>query len=275
MVPIGLFLLLLMGVGPLLPWRGASLKSLRRNFLLPAVALWAVALGGLLFGLNPWKDGAFSAGGFYALIAFSLAAAVLVATLSEFVRGARAVARQSGKNLFASAYLLVRRNTRRYGGYLVHIGVVLAMVGFAGAAFNRSAESELGLNQRLEIGPYQLENIGAWQDSNPNYDSEFALLSVTRNSQQLYEMTPEKRLYQASQQPETRVAIHSTALWDLYVVYEGVNPDTGNPVIKAMLNPLVNWIWLGLLVMVAGTLVALTPAAARPAQTGGNGGPKL
>ena len=91
-------------------------------------------------GVRPWKDGAFDPGNFYALVAFALSASVMTAILSEFLRGAGVISRQTGKNLAASMYLLIRRNTRRYGGYVIHIGVVIVVIGLAGAAFNRNVE---------------------------------------------------------------------------------------------------------------------------------------
>ena len=112
----------------------------------------------------------------------------------------------------------------------------------------------------MTIGPYTLEQVGATQDSNLNYNSEYALLDVYRDGKKQFQMTPEKRVYLASDQPQTMVAIHSVPSWDLYVVYEGTNPDTGQPIIKAFLNPLVGWIWAGLVVMVFGTFVALVPS---------------
>jgi cytochrome c-type biogenesis protein CcmF len=259
-VPIGLFLLGLAGVGPLLPWRATSFRAIRRNFVLPVAALWITVAICLLAGLRPWRDGGFDQGHFYALVAFALAAGVLTAIGSEFVRGTRVIAKQSGRNVFAALFLLIHRNTRRYGGYLVHVGVVVVVIGLSGAAFNRSVESEMALHVKMLIGPYTLEFVGPTEDSNPNYDSEYALLDVSKSGKTLFQMSPGKRIYLASQQPQTMVAIHSVPLWDLYVVYEGVNPDTGQPIIKAFLNPLVSWIWAGLALIVLGTLVALTPS---------------
>jgi cytochrome c-type biogenesis protein CcmF len=184
---------------------------------------------------------------------------VLTAFLSEFTRGARVIAKQSGRNYFVSMVLLVRRNTRRYGGYFVHVGVVIVIVGLAGSAFNRSEEKELALNDKLAIGPYTLQCVGFTQDSNANYNSEYALLDVSKGGTKQFQMSPEKRVYLASGQPQTMVAIHSVPGWDLYVVYEGTNPDTDQPIIKAFLNPLVSWIWAGVMLMIFGTLVALTP----------------
>jgi cytochrome c-type biogenesis protein CcmF len=259
-IPIGLFLLFLTGVGPLLPWRATSLKSIRRNFVLPVVALWATVIVCLAVGVRPWKDGAFDYGDFFALVAFALAAGVLTAICSEFLRGAGVISRQTGKNLLVSTWLLTRRNTRRYGGYIIHIGVVIVVIGLAGAAFNRNIEKELALHDQMAIGPYTLECVGFTQDSNLNYNSEYALLDVYKNGKKQFQMTPEKRVYLASEQPQTMVAIHSVLEWDLYVVYEGTNPDTGQPIIKAFLNPLVGWIWAGLAVLVFGTLLALVPS---------------
>jgi len=259
-IPIGLFLLFLTGVGPLLPWRATSLRSIKRNFVVPIVALWATVIVCLAVGVRPWKDGAFDSGHFYALVAFAMAAAVLTAILSEFGRGAGVIAKQSGRNIFAALVLLVRRNTRRYGGYFIHIGVVIVVIGLAGSAFNRNVEGELGLHDKLAIGPYTLECVGFTQDSNLNYNSEYALLDVSKGGKKLFQMSPEKRVYLASEQPQTMVAIHSVPGWDLYVVYEGTNPDTGQPIIKAFLNPLVGWIWFGVVFIFFGTVVALVPS---------------
>jgi cytochrome c-type biogenesis protein CcmF len=259
-VPIGLFLLFLTGVGPLLPWRATSLRSIRRNFIAPTIALWATMIVCVAVGVSPWKNGSFDSGNFYALVGFAMAAAVFTAILSEFLRGGAVLAKQTGRNLLSSIILLTRRNTRRYGGYIIHIGVVIVVIGLCGSAFNRSEERELALHGTLPIGPYTLECVGFTQDSNNNYNSEYALLDVSKNGKKLFQMTPEKRVYLASEQPQTMVAIHSVPGWDLYVVYEGTNPDTGQPIIKAFLNPLVGWIWAGVVFIVFGTFIALAPS---------------
>jgi cytochrome c-type biogenesis protein CcmF len=266
-VPVGLFLLFLCGVGPLLPWRATSFRAVRRNFILPVIALWIAVALSLLLGANPWQEGVFDKGRFYALVAFALSASVFTAVVAEFWRGARVIAQQTRRDIFTALCMLTRRNTRRYGGYIVHIGVVLAIVGLAGAAFNRSEERELALHDKLAIGPYTLLCNGFTQDSNANYNSEYAALDVYKDGKMLFQLNPEKRFYLASGQPQTMVAIRSTLEWDLYVVYEGTNPDTGQPIIKAFLNPLVGWIWFGLAVMIFGSLVALVPSLAPVAAT--------
>jgi cytochrome c-type biogenesis protein CcmF len=258
-VPIGLFLVFLTGVGPLLPWRSSSFKAIKRNFVLPIIALWVTVIVCLAVGVRPWKDGALDTGSFYAVVAFSVAAAVLTAITAEFLRGAGVISRQTGRNLLSATWLLTRRNTRRYGGYIIHIGVVVVVIGLAGSAFNRSTESEMGLHSQMSIGPYTLVCTGFTQDSNSNYNSDYAVLDVQQGDKKVFQMTPERRFYLASGQPQTMVAIHSVPEWDLYVVYEGTNPDTGQPIIKAFLNPLVGWIWFGLVIIVFGTFIALVP----------------
>jgi cytochrome c-type biogenesis protein CcmF len=138
--------------------------------------------------------------------------------------------------------------------------VVIVVIGLAGSAFNRNVESEMALHDKITIGPYTLECVGASQDSNANYNSDFAMLDVYKDGKKQFQMTPEKRVYLASEQPQTMVAIHSTPAWDLYVVYEGTNPDTQQPIIKAFLNPLVGWIWAGVALMAFGTIIALFPS---------------
>ena len=267
-VPIGLFLLFLTGVGPLLPWRATSLKAIRRNFVLPSVALFATLIVCFAVGVRPWKDGAFDPGNFYALVGFALSASVFTAILSEFLRGAAVIAKQTHRNLAAATYVLIRRNTRRYGGYIIHIGVVIVVVGLCGSAFNKNTEKELALHDSMSVGPYTLECVGFTEDSNANYNSDYALLDVYRGGKKEFQMAPEKRVYLSSRQPQTMVAIHSVPGWDLYVVYEGVNPDTNQPIIKAFLNPLVSWIWAGVVLIVVGTFVALVPSLT-PVTAGG------
>jgi cytochrome c-type biogenesis protein CcmF len=257
-IPIGIFLLFLTGVGPLLAWRASSFKSLRRNFVLPLIAFWITVIGLLLAGLKPWAD----SGVLCSVMTWSLSSAVLVAILSEFLRGASVIHRQTQKNIVSSMVLLVLRSTRRYGGYLVHLGIVIIFIGFAGYAFNQTAEQPMAPGDQMRIGPYTLQNIGNTQESNANYDSEFSLLNVYENGKKILDqpMAPEKRVYAVNGQPQTMVANHSTMRWDLYLVYEGRDSTTGLPIIKAFLNPLVMWIWVGLVVVVMGTLVALVPS---------------
>ena len=173
---------------------------------------------------------------------------------------------QTGKNILSSIALLVRRNTRRYGGYIIHFGIVVMFIGIAGGAFNQSREMEMSYGDTLTIGPYSLVCQSITQDSKPEYDTDYALLDVYRNGKQITQLSPEKRVYFAGtdhEQSSTIVALHSTAQADLYTVFEGKNPDTGRPIIKVFLNPLIAWIWIGVSIVVVGTFIALVPNLVR------------
>jgi cytochrome c-type biogenesis protein CcmF len=254
-VPIGLFLLLLTAVGPLLAWRSTSFDSVKRNFAWPAALAIVTAVALIIGGMRPWEDAAH----FYSLMAISLAVLVFVSISSEFIRGARVIRGHTGMSWPQSLVQLTRRNTRRYGGYIVHYGVIVICIGFAGAAFNQTDEKELGFKDSMALGPYTLVCQNYTQDDNPNYGSELAILDVYKNGKKLDTMYPEKRVYKSTQQPSSMVAIRSTIQEDLYLVYAGRNPDTGRPIIKAHLNPLVSWIWAGVWIIIIGTLVALVP----------------
>ncbi|SNS44080.1 cytochrome c-type biogenesis protein CcmF [Granulicella rosea] len=260
-IPIGLFLLMLTGVGPLLAWRSTSLRAIRRNFVLPGIAVVASAVVLIIAGVRPWSAGDDWQSVFFSLMAFSGGAGVITAIFAEFLRGASVVRTQTGRNLAASALTLVQRNTRRYGGYLVHFGIVVMFIGIAGGAFNRSHEQEMGFGDSMQMGPYKVVCQSYTQDSNPVYETDFALLDVYRNGKKVTQLAPEKRFYLASSTPMTVVALHSTAISDLYVIFEGRNPDSDKPIIKVFLNPLMIWIWIGVVIVVLGTMVALIPAA--------------
>jgi len=264
-IPVALLLLLLTAVGPLLAWRRTSLESLKRNFFWPAVGALAVGLflvatperWGGVFGMKPWRDVAY----FYSLVTVMLCALVALTVSSEFVRGGRVISRHTGQNLVASIFHLIHRNTRRYGGYIVHFGVIVVVIGFAGSAFNQEKEQEMGFGDKMEIGGFTLVCQSYTQDDNPNYESEWAVIDVFKNGRQITTLDPERRFYKASQTPSTMVANRSTLQGDLYLVYEGQNRDTGRPIIKVHLNPLVMWIWIGAWIMIAGTVTALIPGA--------------
>jgi cytochrome c-type biogenesis protein CcmF len=263
MVPIGLFLIFLTGVGPLLAWRSTSVGSIIRNFRFPAITALLVetAVAAILIknGVRFWTD----TGQMYAMLAFCLSTLVIATISSEFVRGGLVWKNKLQTNLFAGMYQLTRRNMRRYGGYVVHFGVVLVVIGLSGAAFNKDLEQEMGKGDTMQIGRYTLVGQEYTDDDNANYSSQAALLEVYKDGKFLTQLNPEERFFKASGgQPVHIVANHSTLSEDLYVIYEGRNNQTDHPIIKAFVNPLVNWIWIGVLIVVFGTGMALVPNAA-------------
>jgi cytochrome c-type biogenesis protein CcmF len=257
-VPVALLLLLLTAIGPLLAWRRTSLESLKRNFMWPAIGALAAGVLLVVLGMKPWTDISY----LYSLMTIMLSVLVALTVISEFVRGGRVIGRHTGQNLFVSMVQLAHRNTRRYGGYIVHFGVIVIMIGFAGSVFNQDKEQEMGFGDKMTIGAYTLVCQSYTQDDNPNYGSEWAVMNVFKGGKQIATLNPERRFYKASQQTSTMVANRSTPREDLYVVYEGQNLDTGRPIIKVHLNPLVMWIWIGVWIIIAGTIVALIPNAA-------------
>jgi len=266
-IPVALLLLLLTAVGPLLAWRKTSFESLKRNFLWPTVAALAVALfvmgtpqsWGSIFGLKPWHDISY----FYSLMTIFLSALIAFTVASEFYRGGRVIADKTGQGMFASMVQLTHRNTRRYGGYIVHFGVVLVMIGFSGAALNQEKEMEMGYGDKMTIGNYELICRSYTEDENANEFSQWAIIDVNQNGKKITSMTPQRLLYKASQQPSTKPDIYTTFKEDLYLVYEG-QTDKGLPVIKAHVNPMVIWIWIGAWIMVLGTALALVEPAPVP-----------
>ena len=248
-VPIALFLLLLTGVGPLLAWRKTSFDALKRNFAWP---LGGGLLAGVIAFIFGFRD-------VYALVCLILSVFVTLTIASEFYRGARVISSRDGSNLLTSVGELTMRNTRRYGGYIVHFGMVLVFIGIAGTPFNKDIQKDLGIGDTLKIGPYTILCQNFDQVANGNYQSDRATLEVFKNGKSDMMLYPERRFFLTSQITETMVAVQSSPLRDLYVVYAGRSPESGRPSVHAYLLPLVKWIWFGGIVVVLGTILALIP----------------
>jgi cytochrome c-type biogenesis protein CcmF len=259
MLPIGLFLIFLTAVGPLLAWRKTSLGSLKKNFAIPAGLSVLVGAGLIPLGVKPWNGVAY----LYAWLTFVFSTLVIATILSEFIRGGRVLQSKLNTNIFGGMYHLTRRNMRRYGGYIVHFGVILACIGIAGQAFNQEKEQEMAQGDKLQIANYTLVGQEYTEDDNANYQSRAAVLDVYKDGKYITRLTPEHREFKASNQGTTIVADYSTLKEDLYVIYEGLNPDTQHPIIKVFINPLVNWLWIGVLTVLLGTGLALVPNAAQ------------
>jgi cytochrome c-type biogenesis protein CcmF len=250
MIPIGLAILFLTGVGPLLAWRKTSTDSLKRNFTWPLVA---GALSAVLAYVLEYRNAV-------SLVCLSLCGFVFWTIVMEFYRGAKVIAARSGMSLMMSAHELAMRNTRRYGGYVVHFGMVLIFIGLAGSAFNTDVQKTMNLGESMKLGPYTLVLQSADTKPEKNYTAERMIVEVMKGNKQLMMLYPEKRAFQGrDQQNGTMVAIYSTLREDVYVVFAGMDPETNLPVIHAFLNPLVKWIWLGGVWVVMGTLLALMP----------------
>ncbi len=249
MIPIGLAILFLTGVGPLLAWRKTSPDSIKRNFGWPLIV---AILSGIGFYAMGYRH-------VYSDLSFILCAFVGWTIAQEFYRGAKVISARTDMGLVMSAHELAMRNTRRYGGYVVHFGMVLIFIGLAGAAFNKDVQKSMNLGDSLKIGPYTLILQSGDTKAEPNYTAQRMIIEVLKDDKQIMMLYPEKRNFQANQESGTMVSIYSSLREDLYVVYAGQDPESGMPVIHAYLNPLVKWVWLGGVIVVFGTLLALMP----------------
>lgn len=254
-VPIFLFLIFLMGVGPLIAWKRASWSSLRRAFLMPAV-------GGFLAGCALLWGGVT---GFYPVLSYSLCAFVTLTILAELHRGIKAQRGAGGEvePLPHSITRLFRRHTTRYGGYLIHLGVVVMTIGIT-ASMAHKVEREFTLAQgaTYEIGRYAITLTSLEEVNMRNYIALRARAEVrVRGSEQPYAtLLPELRMYRRNQENTTEVALNMSLREDLYLILSGISDDN-RAVFKVYINPLQVWLWIGTLVMLLGTAIVLLPRA--------------
>ncbi|MCA9506456.1 MAG: heme lyase CcmF/NrfE family subunit [Spirochaetaceae bacterium] len=268
---LALLLLVLTGIGPLIAWRRASLASLRRQFVLPAGVGLAVAAGVLvLFGTAP---------GYWAIACWGLGGFVLTTIAQEYGRAVGARMRRLDESAATALATLLRRNQRRYGGYIVHAGVVILLLGVSGAAFNEEKLENLRPGQSVSIQDFRLHYLTAEAIPAQHYGGAKARLALYRGGEDdpsgggatasgtpLAVMTPEKRLYWLEQQPNSIPSIWSTWREDLYVILTAVEPD-GSATFKIYHNPLVNWGWAGGVIFVLGCVLVLWPHPERGAAT--------
>ena len=253
-VPIGLALMFLTGVGPLIAWRRSSIESLKRAFLIPTIA--AVVLMAGLAAIGVWEHP-------YALVSFGLCMFVTTTIFIEFWKGASAIRTKDGIGLIPAAISLTHRNTRRYGGYLVHMGIVFMFIGYTGAAFNQDVTKEIPPNGNFEVGHYNLHIANVESGENDTYAWQRLAVDVSRNGTALGELYPERRLYKASQQPTSEVSIRRRLNEDFYINFAGLSADNRRAVVQAYVFPLVSWIWIGFWVLAFGTIVCLIPNKVR------------
>jgi cytochrome c-type biogenesis protein CcmF len=253
-IAFGLPLVLLMGIGPLVAWRRASLRALGRSLVWPAgVALVAgVVLALVGARSNP-----------AALVGYTFAAFVLAAIVLEFVRGTRARRAIAGESWPAAFAGLVGRNRRRYGGYVVHAAIVVLLIGAAGiGGFGTTSEAKLAPGQTIRAGDYALTYLASGERRGANAVEARAQFSVERGDDDLGIVSAGRNRYLAEQQVSNEVAIRSDWLRaeDLFVIVNQFNAD-GSVSVKTLVNPLVNFIWLGGLLFVLGSIVTMWPDA--------------
>jgi cytochrome c-type biogenesis protein CcmF len=265
-IPIGLGLLALLGVGPVIAWRRASPRNLRRNFTVPVAV-------GLTAGLALWLGGVRHT---QVLLTFILGAFTLTTVVVEFQKGTRARAAIEGEGIARALGSLVRKNRRRYGGYIVHVGLVIMFMGFAGAAYDVEQQVTLSPGESTVISsPFGHDYRLTYQDMSwytaTNMTKLIASMRVERDERPVGVLTAEHRWYRQRQETATEVGIRRAWNEDLYLILAGIDDAEGvvrgtNPrpvaTFRVLVNPLVPWIWLGGLIMAIGTLTAMWPTAA-------------
>ncbi len=250
-VPLFLFLVFLMGVGPMIAWRRASWDNLRRNFVWPA-------LGSLTFGLVLffWKVKEF-----LPLLGFTLLAFVVLTIFYDTALALRARKRIAGEGIARGLMTLARRNQRRYGGLIVHLGVVLIILGIAGSmSYSIEKEATLALKQELPIGNYRIQFEGLNGTRQPTHFRVEGAFRVFHNGSDDGVLRPALKFFPTQQSPIGR-AVHQTSLSeDIYLILSGFSEiDRNQATLKALVRPLVVWMWIGGFVIAFGTLICIWP----------------
>jgi cytochrome c-type biogenesis protein CcmF len=245
--PIGLALLALTGLCPLIAWRKASAENLKKSFFLPFLVALAGAIVIYLAGIRQ----------LYPFLSFTICLFVVFTIFLDFYRGGRARRAMTGGSFPGALWALLMRNKRRYGGYLVHLGIVLVFFGITGDAFKMEKQIAVNKGDSFNVKHYTIRYDSLSQYPTANKEVVTASLSVFNAGKRVARLNPEKNLHRGHDQPSTEVAIHSTLTEDLYVILAGYEGEVAT--FKVLVNPLVVWIWIGGGVMALGTILALSP----------------
>lgn len=270
-VPLGLMLLALTGVGPLIAWRKASVSNLKRQFATPAMVGVVVAVALFAIGMRALAP----------LVTYALCGFVTGTIVQEFYKGIRARMTINEESVIGAFFHLVAKNRRRYGGYIVHAGIVMMFAAFAGMAFHTTHDRALRTGESFEVtDPYghqwKFVSQGASTSKLRDRDVMAVGLETFRDGKRLGILTSEKRTYVDAQRqplfdPSTEVGIYSTAKLDTYLVVAGVRRVNGEDIAEVTLsfNPLVVWVWIGGALMMVGGLIVMWPQAQRRPVQGG------
>jgi cytochrome c-type biogenesis protein CcmF len=250
--PLMAGLLLLMAVAPLSSWGIASVKTLQRLIWRPVVIAIAVVAASLIAGIrNP-----------IALIGIFLVSLVFSVTVYEYARGVWARSKRDGKGLLNAFAVLTARNRRRYGGYIIHIGVIMMAIGIIGIElFQSETQGTVPQGGQIELGPYVMtyESLAVF-DTADGRNVARAVISIEKNGKSVGELYPRRDFYFDSQQPMTIPGVRSTLEDDYYILLVDWLPiSSQGATFKIYHNPLVKWMWLGAWVFIVGTLVAAWP----------------
>lgn len=250
MLPIGLILLLLTGIGPLLAWRKSSISNLRYQFLWPTVSAAVTCVLILALGVRVWSSG----------ICFVFSGFVLGTIWQEFWRGAVVRRKSTGTDLFTAAIGLVGRSRRRYGGYIVHVGIMLMFLGFAGEGFKQTEKVLLKPGQQTTVRDFTIRMDALKVTDDGQKQMITGHFTVFEGDKEIAKMYPARWFFRKHEdKPTTEVAIRRTPAEDLYLNMAAYELGDQSAQMEIFVNPLVNWIWFGFAVMALGTGIALLP----------------
>ncbi|HEY8550064.1 MAG TPA: cytochrome c-type biogenesis CcmF C-terminal domain-containing protein, partial [Vicinamibacterales bacterium] len=253
MLPIGLTLLALTGIGPLLAWRKSTLTNLRRQFLWPVLAGLVIGGAVVALGVPLWASG----------LCFALCAFVAGTIAQEFIRGARVRQGATGTDVITAMIGLLGRSRRRYGGYIVHLGIVLMFLGFAGEGFKQEEQVVLVPGQTVSVGRFVVTHEALRLTQDGQKQMVTAQLAITKDGESAGRMRPAKWFFRNfEEEPTTEVAIRRGFAEDLYIVLAGFDAQNQSATLHVVVNPLVNWIWFGFGVLAIGTFITLLPERA-------------
>jgi cytochrome c-type biogenesis protein CcmF len=264
MAPLGLLLLLLMGIGTVISWRRANWKNFKRNFLIPiaatvigtpaTLALYWFGRGEAL-GVVPSPNDTT-----YAVMAVGLCIFVTAAIVEEFVRGTAARRRMHEESLLTAAVRLTMKQKRRYGGYLVHTGIICAFVAFAGNALKIEKDVSLKRGESATVGDYVLKYNGLSERNDLEKTLVIANIDASRGGTPLYDVHPGKAIFHAQpNMPTSEIDIHTTPLEDFYVALVNYSADGEQAAFKVFVAPFTWWFWLGGVFLIIGTFVCMWP----------------
>ncbi len=251
MIPITFGLVTLAGICPVIAWRRATPRKLLEKIQIPFWSLVGAAAALLIAGVRD----------VYALVSFSLCAFVIVTTVMEFVWGTRARQKVTGEAPGPAFWGLVDRNKRRYGGFVVHLAVMMILIGITGSsAFKQDATASLRRGESFSLGPYTMRFEAMTSREDPNFDFQGARLAVSRDGRAVGTLLPGQNFYKTrGQETSTEVAIRHSLREDLYLILISFDPQEGRVTLKAYLNPLINWIWIGGAMLILGSWLAMLP----------------
>jgi cytochrome c-type biogenesis protein CcmF len=253
-VPICAALLFLVGVGPVLPWRGMSREELKRRLLLPGIfMLFGAAIAVTVGARKP-----------YAVLAFAFSGFALAGNVGEFVRGTRARQRANGESALVALWRLVRANNRRYGGYLAHIGVVIVALGIAASStFSTEREATLRPGQTMNVGEFtvRFDELRAFEE--PHRLVVEALVSVQKGGRTLGQMNPRMNYYRTRDESVPTPAVRSRLTRDFYINLMAFERTGAHATFTVFIRPLVAWIWAGGVVVALGGLFGVLPLQPR------------